>query len=508
MNVLLIASEAVPYAKTGGLADVAGALPKYLRQMGVNVSLMMPLYQKVLTGGFKLVRERATVRVSLGQSVYEGAIWSTKLPETDVSVYFIQQDTFFNRPELYGEKGQDFKDNSQRFIFFSRACLEAVKVLGLKPDIIHANDWQTGLIPVYVKTLYRNDPDIGKIGTLFTVHNLAYQGLFWHWDMPLTGLPWELFNWTELEFYGKLNLLKGGLVYADCLNTVSKTYAKEIQTEELGCGLEGVLTQRRNELFGVVNGVDYSVWNPETDKLLAAQFSAGDLSGKAKCKKALQKENNLPQKATTPVVGIISRLDDQKGFDILTKGIDEVMKLGVQLVLLGTGDPKYHAMFEGIAKKYPRQTGIHLMFDNAMAHRIEAGADMFLMASRYEPCGLNQIYSLKYGTVPVVRATGGLADTIVDYDAPAMENGGATGFKFVPYTTEALVGAMKRAVGVYGRPNEWKTLVANCMKQDWSWERAAAEYVDLYHWAIGRKRKAMTGQTGAQGLWEKAKTTK
>ncbi len=503
MNILLVASEAVPFAKTGGLADVAGALPKYLRQLGIDVALMMPLYQKIHAGNFKLTRERASVRVPIGQSVYEGAIWSSILPDTDIPVYFIQQDTFFNRAELYREHGQDYKDNSQRFIFFSRGCLEAIKVLGLRPDLIHANDWQTGLMPVYIKTLYRNDPEIGRIASLFTVHNLAYQGLFWHWDMPLTGLPWDLFNWTELEFYGKLNFLKGGLVFADCLSTVSKTYAKEIQGEEMGCGLEGVLTHRKNELFGVVNGIDYSVWNPESDEFLAAKYSAEDLSGKAKCKKALQKENNLPQKANVPLVGMISRLDDQKGFDILTAVMEEVMGLGIQLVLLGTGDPKHHETFKKVSETYPGQAGINLTFDNAMAHRIEAGADIFLMPSRYEPCGLNQIYSLKYGTVPVVRATGGLADTIVDYDNPQTGSSGPTGFAFQEYRPEALLKGLQRAVGVFKKPKDWKTLVTNCMKQDWSWARAAAEYVDLYHWTLGRKQKAMTGQGGAQALWQK-----
>ncbi len=506
MKVLLVTPEAAPFAKTGGLADVAGALPKYLSKLGVDVSLMMPMYQKVNAGEFGLTRQRATIRVPMGQNVYEGGIWSTTIPDSDVPVYFLQQDTFFNRPELYGENGQDYKDNSQRFTFFSRGVLEAVKVLGLKPDVIHANDWQTGLIPVYIKTLYRDDPDVGRIATLFTVHNLAYQGLFWHWDMPLTGLSWDLYNWTELEFYGKINFLKGGLVFADCLNTVSKTYAGEIQTEEFGCGLEGVLTSRRNELFGVVNGIDYSVWNPETDEMLPARYTVDDLSGKAECKKALQKENNLPQEAKVPLVGIISRLADQKGFDLLAEVIEEVMALGVQLVLLGTGDPKYHELFEWIAQKYPDQTGINLTFDNAMAHRIEAGADIFLMPSRYEPCGLNQLYSLKYGTVPVVRTTGGLADTIVDYNDKTASEGLATGFAFDAYDPATLLQTLKRAVALFSQEKAWKTLVTNCMKQNWSWERAAGEYLDLYNWAIGRMRKTHDEHSGTQALWQKVES--
>jgi starch synthase len=489
MNVMIVSPEAVPFAKTGGLADVAGALPKYLSKLGVNVSLVMPLYQNVAQSGEKLLKLPPAVKVPIGDKVFEGSIWQSFLPGTKVPVYFIDQKEFYNRPELYGVKGKDYTDNCQRFIFFCRATLELIKTLGLKVEILHANDWQTGLIPVYIKTLYANDPAVGGITTLFTVHNLAYQGLFWHWDMPLTGLPWELFNWTELEFYGKLSFLKGGLTFADALSTVSKQYAKEIQTEEYGCGLEGVLTQRRDSLFGVVNGVDYNVWNPEVDELIPAKYSASDLSAKARCKAHLQAEQKLPVRPDVPLIGCISRLVDQKGFDILVEVMDEMLGFDLEFVLLGTGEPKYHKIFPDLAKKYPSRLAVNITFDNLLAHLIEAGSDMFLMPSAFEPCGLNQIYSLKYGSVPIVRETGGLKDTIVNVTDETLENGTATGFSFRVYKSAALLETVKRALGFYTRKSGWNRLVQSCMSQDWSWERAAREYIDVYTRAIEHRPK-------------------
>jgi starch synthase len=489
MNVMIVSPEAVPFAKTGGLADVAGALPKYLGKLGVNASLVMPLYPNVAQGGEKLTKLPPAIRVPIGDKIFEGSIWQSFLPDTKVPVYFIDQKDFFNRPELYGTKGKDYPDNCQRFIFLCRATLELIKSLGLKVDVLHANDWQTGLLPVYVKTLYANDPSIGGIATLFTVHNLSYQGLFWHWDMPLTGLSWDLFNWMELEFYGKLSFLKGGLTYADALSTVSKQYAKEIQTEEYGCGLEGVLTQRRDSLFGVVNGVDYGVWNPEVDALIPAKYSARDLSGKAQCKAHLQQEQKLPVRPDVPLIGCISRLVDQKGFDILLEILEEMLAFDVQLVLLGTGEPKYHKILPELAKKHPSKLAVRIGFDNQLAHLIEAGSDMYLMPSAFEPCGLNQIYSLKYGTVPIVRETGGLKDTIVNVTDETLASGAATGFSFRVYKSAALLEAVKRALAFYTRKTGWNRLVQNCMGQDWSWERAARGTIDVYRWALEHRTK-------------------
>ncbi len=492
MNVMLVSSEAVPFAKTGGLADVAGALPKYLAKLGMDASLVMPLYQKVPQCGAKLIKLEPTLRIPVGDKIFTGAIYQSTLPGSETPVYFLEQKTLYDRPELYGAGGKDYTDNCTRFIYFCRGTIELIKALGLKVDVLHVNDWQSGLIPVYLKTLYASDAQVKDIATLFTVHNLAYQGLFWHWDMPLTGLPWDLFNWTELEFYGKLNFMKGGLVYADALSTVSKQYAKEIQTEEYGCGLEGVLTARRESLFGVVNGVDYTVWNPAVDSLIPAKFSPEDLSGKAKCKAQLQREQKLPVRPDAPLIGLISRLVNAKGFDLIAEIMDELMGADVQFVILGTGDPKYHALLEDAARKYPGKLALNLAFDNRLAHLIEAGCDMFLMPSQYEPCGLNQIYSLKYGSVPIVRETGGLKDTIVNVTDETIKNATATGFSFRVYKSAALMEAVKRALALYTKKTAWRDLMINGMRQDWSWERAARDYHGLYGWAI--KNRGKTGK--------------
>ena len=480
MNVLIVSPEAVPFAKTGGLADVAGSLPKYLTRLGASAALVMPLYQKVPQSGQKLVKMAPTIRVPIGDKVLSGSIWQSTLPDSDTPAYFLDQRDFYNRPELYGANGKDYPDNCQRFIFFCRGTLELIKALGLKVDVLHLNDWQTGLIPAYIRTLYARESAVADIATLFTIHNLAYQGLFWHWDMPLTGLSWDLFNWTELEFYGKLSFMKSGLVFADALSTVSKQYAREIQTEENGAGLEGVLTQRRDDLFGVVNGVDYTVWNPEVDRLLPANYSASDLRGKAACKTQLQKEQHLAVRGDVPLIGIISRLVDSKGFDLLSELFDEMMKLDLQFVLLGTGEPKLHELFAKIARDHPQKASVYLTFDNTLAHEIEAGADMFLMPSRYEPCGLNQFYSLRYGTIPIVRKTGGLADSIVNYSAATSRKGVATGFVFEKCSAKAMLGAIKKAVDLYRRDSKaWTRLRLTAMKQDFTWTASAREYDKL-----------------------------
>ena len=487
MNVMIASPEAVPFAKTGGLADVAGALPKYLHALDINACLVMPLYSKVTQSGVKLSKLKNTVTVPIGDKVFEGAIWQGTIPDSEVPVYFIDQKEFYGRGDLYGTGGKDYTDNCRRFVFFCRATLELIKTVELEVDVLHANDWQCGLLPVYIKTLYAKDPRVGNIATLFTVHNLAYQGLFWHWDMPLTGLRWDLFNWMELEFFGKLSFMKGALTFADALSTVSKQYAREIQTEEYGCGLEGVLTQRRDVLSGVVNGVDYNVWNPEVDELIPANYSADDLSGKATCKSALQMAQGLPVRENVPLIGLISRLVDQKGFDLLAEIFDDLMAFDLQFVLLGTGEAKYHELFEKLAKQYPSKLAVNLTFDNTLAHRIEAASDMYLMPSTYEPCGLNQIYSLRYGAVPIVRETGGLKDTIVNVTDKTLSDNTATGFSFRVYKSVALLEAIKRALAFYGQKNGWKKLVTDCMKQDWSWERAAREYLLLYERTIQLK---------------------
>jgi len=493
MQVVFVSSEVAPFAKTGGLADVSGALPKAIAARGHDVRVVMPLYRCVREGGHGLTDTGRSVSVPIVGRHVPGGILEGTLPGADVPVHCIRNDAYYDREGLYVDPatGRDYEDNCERFAFFCRAAVEAMKALHLRPDVLHCNDWQSALIPVYLRTLYAKEPALSEAATLFTVHNLGYQGLFPHSDMKLTGLDWELFNWQQLEFYGKLNVLKGGLVFADILNTVSHRYAREIQTEEFGHGLEGVLAERAPELHGVVNGIDYAVWDPETDPLIPARYAAGDLSGKAVCKRELRRAQGLPEREGTPLIGMISRLAAQKGFDILERALEDLMALDLQMVLLGTGDRKYHEVFAAAAERWPDKLVVNLAFDNQLAHQIEAGCDLFLMPSRYEPCGLNQLYSLKYGTVPVGRATGGLVDTVADPDASREP----TGFLFDDYQADALVRAVGRALEAYRRPDEWARIVAAGMAQDWSWGRSAGEYVELYEKAIAarRKRRAAPG---------------
>ncbi|MEW6357803.1 MAG: glycogen synthase GlgA [Planctomycetota bacterium] len=489
MNILIASSEVAPFAKTGGLADVAGSIPKPLSKLGHDVAVVMPLYRVVHKNCAGIASTGETVKIPVGQETVSASIMKSTIPKSRAPIYFIDCPRYFDRDELYGPKGDDYPDNAARFVFFSRAVLETIKALRLKVDILHCHDWQTALIPVYLKTLYQHEPALKEIGSLFTIHNLAYQGLFWHWDMKLTGLPWNLFNWEELEFYGKLNFMKGGLVFADILNTVSKTYAGEIQTtDDFGKGLERVLSHRSEDLYGIVNGVDYDVWNPADDPLIPARYSPDKLAGKAKCKRALQEKNGLACR-DVPLIGMIGRLDPQKGWDLIEEIIDDLMARDLQLVVLGTGMERYHKLLGRIAEAYSHKVGVNLTFDNALAHQIEAGADMFLMPSHYEPCGLNQLYSLKYGAAPIVRRTGGLADTISDCTPGAVKSGRANGFSFDEYSGGALLAAIDRALDAYKDKTLWTKLMKIGMKQDWSWKRSAQEYVALYKKALQKSRQ-------------------
>ena len=488
MKVLFVSPEVVPFAKTGGLADVSGALPKFLADLGIEVSVMMPLYRKVRRSGIELRDTGTEVAVSLNQNIVKGRVLRSTLPGSKVPVYLLENDRYYDREELYGTAKGDFPDNCERFVFFCRGVMEAIKNMPMDLDLIHANDWQTGLLPVYLKTLYKHHERTGKVAAVFSVHNLAYQGLFWHWDVPLTGLSWDLFNYRELEFFGKINLLKGGLVFADLISTVSETYAKEIQTPEFGYGLEGVLAWRSKDLYGIVNGADYSEWNPATDNLIPARYSPKDLRGKAVCKEALQKASGLPLRREVPIIGSIGRLSDQKGLDTLADAMGELMKMDVQLVILGTGQQKYHDLLENMAEQHKDKLRANIKFDNQLAHLIEAGSDMFLMPSHYEPCGLNQMYSMKYGTVPIVRRTGGLADSVVAFSPERLSTGEATGFLFDKPTAEALLAAIREAVSVYHDRESWKKLMLNGLAQDWSWNRSARKYKELYEKAIQKKQ--------------------
>jgi starch synthase len=493
VNILLATSEAVPFAKTGGLADVSGALPIELARLGHRPAVILPAYRRVHYCGVPIEPLAIDFIVPIGSKMVTGHLLRSRLPGCEVPVYLVQQDQYYDRDQLYGADGKDYIDNCERFVFFCRAVLEAIRLLDLEVDVIHTNDWQTGLVPAYLKIEYRGLPQYEQIASLFTIHNMSYQGQFWHWDMLLTGLDWKYFNWHQMEFHGKLNLLKTGLAFADSLSTVSPRYAEEIQTSPLGCGLEGVLQHRRDVLMGILNGMDNGQWNPATDPHLAANYDAETVAQrKPVCKQALQEELGLPVQPQVPLVGFVGRLIDQKGLDLMAEIIPKwVQTTDVQWGILGTGQPKYHRLLETLRERFPQKVAARLEFSNSLAHRIEAGADFFLMPSRFEPCGLNQLYSLKYGTVPVVRATGGLADTITDANDRTLEAGTANGFSFEEYSSLALGETLQRACDAYARPEVWSKLVATGMSQDWSWARSARQYVELYQTTVARTRQTV-----------------
>jgi starch synthase len=495
LKILIATSEATPLAKTGGLADVCGSLPLELAKLGHEPILIMPAFQQVRQSGCHIEPTGVAFNISIGNKQVAGSFLKTSLGDGRVPVFLVEQNQYYNRPELYRADGRDYTDNCERFVFFSRAVLEAVRLLSLNVDIIHANDWQTGLVPAYLRILYRNNPGYERIGTLFTIHNMAYQGVFWHWDMLLTGLDWKYFNWQQMEFFGSLNLLKTGLIFADRLNTVSPRYAEEIQSAPLGCGLEGVLQQRREVLSGIINGVDYSDWNPATDSHLAANYGPDNpLPGKAVCKAALQSVMGLPESARIPLLGVIGRLVEQKGVDLIAAVMREwVQSQNVQWVLLGTGESNYQEMLQNLAKRFPQKAAVRLEFSDPLAHQIEAGADIFLMPSRFEPCGLNQLYSLKYGTIPVVRGTGGLADSVTDLQEENLPGRTPTGFVFHDYSALTFSEALHRACNVYAQPDVWRRLMVNGMRQDWSWTQSARHYSDLYARIAASRRQPQAG---------------
>jgi starch synthase len=476
LRVLICASEVVPFAKTGGLADVAGALPKALAALGHDTRVALPKYSTVDLGQEK-PRKVGSVTVPLGGEVCEiGIEISQKAP--GVTAYLVDSPQHFARKPLYGEP-----DDGHRFAVYCRAVLEFLRKSDWRPQVIHANDWQTGLIPVYLKRTYAGDQALGPIATLYTVHNLAYQGLFPLQVLDDIGLDASLFRPEAMEFYGQVNFLKGGLVFADLLSTVSPSYAKEILTEEYGEGLEGVLQKRSADLYGVLNGLDVDEWNPATDEFIAARYDATDPAPKAADKQALQQRLALPQRAEVPVLGIVSRLAGQKGFDLLAEVLPDLLQLDLQFVILGTGEAHYHELLSDFAKRYPQKLGLKLGFDNPLAHLIYAGSDLFLMPSQYEPCGLGQMISLRYGTIPVVRHVGGLADTVVDLNADP-ERG--NGFSFAGKSGAGLMGAVVRALMTMQDHATWDRLVRKAMACDFSWARSAEAYVGLYQRAIAR----------------------
>ncbi len=490
MKILFCSSEVVPFAKTGGLADVVGALPKKLRELGHEVVVFMPAYAAVHHVEQPITTTGIEFNIPLGAELVSGRLLRGQLPDSDAVIFFVENSDYFDRRQLYGENGQDYADNCERFVFFCRAVLESIRLLDWCPDLIHANDWQTGLIPALLKTEVEATPFYENIASLLTIHNLAYQGSFWHWDMLLTGIDWKHFNWKEMECFGRLNLLKTGIVFADAINTVSPTYALEIQTAEHGCGLDGVLRHRSNVLSGILNGIDDEEWDPAKDSMIVVNYDANSWqSGKLACKTALQRERGLKVDPAAPMIGIVGRLASQKGWSLIVEVMEKwLAKTEVQWVVLGTGQPEYHTSLSNLARQYPDKLGLELGFSNRLAHQIESAADLFLMPSQYEPCGLNQMYSLTYGTVPVVRATGGLADTVVDATEEAIQNRTANGFCFENFVAEELDVALTRAVGMYlGYPEIWQQIVLTGMKQDWSWATSAKQYARLYEQTIARK---------------------
>jgi len=486
LRILYVSPEVVPFAKTGGLADVAGALPGALAARGHEVCVMMPRYAGLYNGKRSLSASSTpvfTVPVAGRSELVEVFELAEKKP---VRFAFVAHEGFFRRPELYRDPdtGRDWADNDERFVYFSRAVLEWCKRADFRPNIIHVNDWQAALVLAYLKTAYATHEFFARTRTVLTIHNLAYHGQFPGERFGVLNLDPRLFGpLSYFEFYGKVNFLKAGICYADKINTVSETYAREIRSgPDLGCGLEGVLEGRAADLFGIVNGIDYDVWNPETDALLHSKYSLANLEGKKKNKEELMKKCGFDlSQSDLPLVGVISRLDDQKGFDLIAEVAEKFFQREMVFVLLGTGAEKYHKLFEKLQAKYPKKFHAFLMFDNRLAHLIEAGSDMFLMPSRYEPCGLNQLYSLKYGTVPVVRRTGGLADTVVDAD---VEQGTGTGYVFEEYSGDALLAVIDRALAAYNVPSGWRNIMENGMRQDFSWAASAKKYERLYQAAL------------------------
>ena len=472
MKVLFVASEGLPYSKTGGLADVVGALPQALVEAGHDVTVLLPRYHNNNTQP-PIV---PSLTIPLGDELRYPAI-AEGAAVGGVRYFFVDDPAYFDRDQLYGIKGSDYPDNAERFAEFSRAAIEFAKQVWM-PDVIHCHDWQTALVPVFLHSVYGQDPALRKLAVVLTIHNIGYQGIFPRSALERAGVPANLFNLEALEFYGKANFLKGGIVFSDAITTVSRKYAEEIQTPEYGFGLEGVIRQRRERLTGILNGVDYKVWSPETDKLIAQNYSTHNLELKRACKKDLLEIYKLPAaNIDRPLIGIVSRFDEQKGFDLIAEIATELLQENLSLVVLGTGKPEYEKLFQALAAKFPTKVVAKIAYDSTFAHKIEAGADMFLMPSRYEPCGLNQIYSLRYGTVPIVRATGGLDDTIIPFNP---ETGAGTGFKFGPYKSTALLACVREALKAFRDQKAWRKLQLNGMTKDFSWKPSAAAYVAVY----------------------------
>jgi len=475
LNILFASSEVVPFAKTGGLADVSGALPKAIKELGHNIIVVMPRYYKIDTSKLTKLEEPLGVPMGVMGEFWAG-VYTTTLPNSDVSIYFIDYEKYFGRDGLYEDThGKGYEDNANRFMFFSKAALQLCKMLHFTPDIIHANDWHTAAMPLLAKTRFIHDFAHAK--SVLTIHNLQHQGIFFKGLIDVMEVGWEHFNLHEFESHDSVNLLKGGIAHADAVTTVSKKYAKEIQTPEFGFGLEKHIQAHAHKLYGILNGVDYDEWNPSVDKLIAKKYDVGKMSGKKACKKDIQKYFGLEIRDDVALIGFVGRFAEQKGIGLIASVLEGVLDMDVQVVMLGTGEKWAEKFFRDIS--YHRLNfGVHVGYDNTIAHKIEAASDMFLMPSLFEPCGLNQIYSLRYGTLPIVRATGGLDDTIINFDESHKKG---NGFKFYDATHDALYFTILWAVNVYYKDNKaFKAMQKRAMKEYFGWDRAAQSYIDVY----------------------------
>ncbi len=476
MKVLQVTSEVAPYSKTGGLADVSAGLPAALAARGLKVKVFSPLYCTVREAAPSLTSLKSRPRIPSRFGELDARLFAQH-SKPGLSFYFIERDEYFDRKGLYGTPEGDYFDNADRFLFFMRAALQACRLIRFRPDIIHCHDWQTGLIPAMLKSVFWDDPFWRKTRTVFTIHNLAYQGIFPREYMSVSGLPSALFSQEGLEFYGQMNFLKAGIIFSDRFTTVSKRYAHEIQSPEYGHGLDGVLQEHRARLTGILNGVDYSCWNPAVDAHIVQNYTPRDLEGKTKCKGELMSLFGLGGTLKSPILGMVTRLAEQKGLDLLLEAVPRLMRTGIRLVILGQGDEVYARAIRTLGRNYPGKIGVRVGFDPVLAHKIEAGADMFLMPSRFEPCGLNQMYSLKYGTIPIVHAVGGLDDTISAFDPVT---GKGNGFKFFSFSAPALLQEVRRALTLFKDQDLWKSLMTNAMRSDFSWKKAARSYHQLY----------------------------
>ncbi len=476
MRILIASSEVFPYSKTGGLADMSGALAKYLAAAGQEVIVVTPLYSSVRGQALPFEKPVLRLKQELGRHLVSGQILALK-PMDGLVIYFVEQPAFYDRPGLYGQGGRDYPDNAERFIFLSKCVAHLARDETWRPDIVHVHDWQVALVPLFMAHYQWMERWTNPPRTCLTIHNLAYQGVFPPAQYELTNLPWHYFSSKGVEFYGRMNCLKAGIVYSDLLTTVSPRYAREITTPEFGCGLDGVLRERQSSLFGILNGVDYNEWKTVGNPFLTHSYSADDLSGKRLAKLDLQSELGLPTNDQVPLFGMVTRLVEQKGVDILLGALGEMLGAELQFVLLGSGEARFENAFRDLAARHPAKVAVRIGYDHRLSHRIEAGCDFFLMPSRFEPSGLNQMYSLRYGTIPIVRATGGLDDSVI---SPVEDEALANGIKFSEYSPRALAKAMRKALVLFQHPDVLQHFRRNAMEVDFSWTRTAAEYLRLF----------------------------